>query len=434
MEQRPSLNDLCGVNISRYWANQILVGMQTDSLEPQFQSLPLLGAGRPLSPESEELRPTLPEPGCGFSVDRDSLPKPLRVGQYSRVPRPRNAFILFRCDFVHQRKMNPNDSENDHVSRSAGHLWNRMTSEEKQPWLKMAEREKQRHATLYPNYKYAPNPINFKLRRTKVKGYKPLSYKSLDPRAFDSVLSVDTPSHENSRGISDAANNYDPVARRHLRSHPYLRRRPSSCPPIGAIPVSLDNLQSWLPPVVSQDDLCRRPSQATMYKSVTYPTSEPILPNPHIPLPHGDDSWFGMAQPYLLEPVDSACMDPSDWDSFFITSTPREDNTRVCPLLPIGRRHTYMTHRWKQVSTEMPLDSLGCIESLSLEPPFVDSSQCPPTSSKIVDDASITTASDIPPPFIWPLPGLSETSSFRVEPISLRLPRPRRNAIVEYPP
>ena len=29
------------------------------------------------------------------------------------------------------------------------------------------------------------------------------------------------------------------------------------------------------------------------------------------------------------------------------------------------------------------------------------------------------------PPFIWPLPELPETSSFRVDPVSLRLPRPR---------
>lgn len=334
MEQRASLDDLCAVHISRYRGNQILANMQTDGHGPQSQSLPLL-AGHP-SPhtESRAPRPPLPEPGCGCSVDGDMLPKPFRSGHRPRIPRPRTAFILFRCDFVHQRNMNPKEVENDHISRRAGRFWNQMTPEEKQPWVKMAEREKQRHATLYPNYKYTPNPTNFKFRRTKLKGHRSLPYKFLDPQAFDFVLPVDPRSHE--CGIcgdgSDVTSSRDPATCQHLCSQQYLKRRPSSCPPIGATPVpDLDLLQSWLPPVVSQDDLHRRSSQATMYKSVAYPSVEPVVPNAHIPLPHRDDSWFGMPQPYLWELDD---LDPSNSD-FPLGFTLSEDNT-VCPLLSQG--------------------------------------------------------------------------------------------------
>jgi len=334
MEQRASLDDLCTVHISRYRGNQIFADTQADVHGPRSQSLPLLASHPSPHTEPRAPRPPLPEPGCGCSVDGDILPKPSRPGQRLRIPRPRTAFILFRCDFVHQQKMNLKEAENDHISRRAGHIWNQMTPEEKQPWVKMAEREKQRHATLYPNYKYTPNPTNFKLRRTKLKGYSPLPYKFLDPHAFDFVLPVDPRAHECGicGGGSDMANSLEPATCRHLCSQLSLKRRPSSCPPIGATPVpDLDLLQSWLPPVVSQDDLHRRSSQATMYRSITYPSVEPVVPNAHIPLPHEDDSWFGMPQPYLWELDD---LDSSNSD-FPLGSTLSEGNP-ICPLLSQG--------------------------------------------------------------------------------------------------
>ncbi|KAG5636438.1 hypothetical protein H0H81_008083 [Sphagnurus paluster] len=73
------------------------------------------------------------------------------------VPRPRNAFILFRCDFVRQGKV-PRDVEKDHrnISRIAGSVWREMTDEDKAPWVEMAEQEKDRHSKTYPGYRYTP--------------------------------------------------------------------------------------------------------------------------------------------------------------------------------------------------------------------------------------------------------------------------------------
>ncbi|EGN97655.1 hypothetical protein SERLA73DRAFT_139986, partial [Serpula lacrymans var. lacrymans S7.3] len=64
---------------------------------------------------------------------------------------------MFRCDFVEQKKV-PEAVENDHrnISRIAGKLWREMSKEEKQPWIELAEKEKERHAAQYPNYRYSP--------------------------------------------------------------------------------------------------------------------------------------------------------------------------------------------------------------------------------------------------------------------------------------
>ncbi|KAF8982016.1 high mobility group box domain-containing protein [Cyathus striatus] len=75
----------------------------------------------------------------------------------NHIPRPRNAFMLFRSDLIRQKKIPP-EVENDqgNISRIAGTLWRSMSPEDKQPWLTMAIQEKQLHCSLHPGYRYAP--------------------------------------------------------------------------------------------------------------------------------------------------------------------------------------------------------------------------------------------------------------------------------------
>ncbi|CAE6532475.1 unnamed protein product [Rhizoctonia solani] len=89
---------------------------------------------------------------------------PIRVAKsHSRrqppghIPRPRNAFILYRSWYVRQGFLS--DVENDHreISRIVGKIWKQMSPEEQAPWKAMAEEEKAEHARMYPNYKYSPN-------------------------------------------------------------------------------------------------------------------------------------------------------------------------------------------------------------------------------------------------------------------------------------
>ncbi|KAH8110228.1 hypothetical protein DFH11DRAFT_1483249, partial [Phellopilus nigrolimitatus] len=70
------------------------------------------------------------------------------------IPRPRNAFILFRShalanglvDIVQQNE----------ASREIARLWRGAASETRTRFEGLAFEEKQRHAAAHPDYKYAP--------------------------------------------------------------------------------------------------------------------------------------------------------------------------------------------------------------------------------------------------------------------------------------
>ncbi|KAJ7475107.1 high mobility group box domain-containing protein, partial [Mycena galericulata] len=81
------------------------------------------------------------------------------------IPRPRNAFILFRCDYGRQNQRKLQDHDQNEVSRMVGNIWRNMTEDQKAPWLVLAEAEKKKHAALHPGYKYIPR--NRKSKPTK---------------------------------------------------------------------------------------------------------------------------------------------------------------------------------------------------------------------------------------------------------------------------
>ncbi|THH18118.1 hypothetical protein EW146_g2819 [Bondarzewia mesenterica] len=89
----------------------------------------------------------------------------------AHIPRPPNAFIIFRR--LHSTAIKEQlvassravgegaDVENSNIaqaalSKTASTLWRAMSREEQQPYYNLAEVEKQEHATLYPDYQYAP--------------------------------------------------------------------------------------------------------------------------------------------------------------------------------------------------------------------------------------------------------------------------------------
>lgn len=91
-----------------------------------------------------------------------SMPIPSSRG-YSRskdpdhVPRPRNAFMLFRSAFAAAQKIGTNiERDNRHITRIIAHCWNRLSDSEKQVWRNKAATEKAVHAMKYPNYRFHP--------------------------------------------------------------------------------------------------------------------------------------------------------------------------------------------------------------------------------------------------------------------------------------
>ena len=115
-----------------------------------------------------KLRPSaIPNP---THTPNDAHPAPLAAPESSakkshsrkqpngHIPRPRNAFILFRCDFVAQKKI-PASVEPDHrnISRIVGRIWKAMSDEDRRPWIEEAKREREKHKRLYPQYRYSPS-------------------------------------------------------------------------------------------------------------------------------------------------------------------------------------------------------------------------------------------------------------------------------------
>jgi HMG (high mobility group) box len=116
---------------------------------------------------------------CPNSTPTDDIhpaPEPQTKKSHSRkqpeghIPRPRNAFILFRCDFVAQKKI-PASVEPDHrnISRIVGRIWKAMSDDDRRPWVEEARKEREKHKRLYPQYRYSPTSASAAAATTALK-------------------------------------------------------------------------------------------------------------------------------------------------------------------------------------------------------------------------------------------------------------------------
>ncbi|KAG8730812.1 hypothetical protein FRC11_005753 [Ceratobasidium sp. 423] len=99
------------------------------------------------------------------------------------IPRPRNAFILFRMHYV-AAQLIPGKVENDHrhISKIIGELWNKLPPSERLIWEQKADIEKERHSRMYPGYRYKPVKLGGVVkRRVKCRGAPSLSAYSSTP-------------------------------------------------------------------------------------------------------------------------------------------------------------------------------------------------------------------------------------------------------------
>lgn len=94
------------------------------------------------------------------------------------IPRPRNAFMLFRSAFAAAQKISSTiEHDNRHITRIIAHCWNRLSDAEKQVWRDKAAAEKVQHAQRYPNYRFSPvgrtnRPIKRNVRRNGIEDVK----------------------------------------------------------------------------------------------------------------------------------------------------------------------------------------------------------------------------------------------------------------------
>ncbi|KAG6906394.1 hypothetical protein DXG01_014160 [Tephrocybe rancida] len=227
--------------------------------------------------------PWLPEPT--YQVPDRTKKSHARRQSVNHIPRPRNAFILFRCDFVRQQKV-PLDIENNHrnLSRISGGVWRLMTPDDRRPWVRMAEEEKLRHKLKYPNYTYRnrgvgrSNPLGKskkdvrKVKKETTKIWGDIKGALEEEHIHNGLLTMKEEDVFNSSNRFWGEETTGFAARRH-----------SSCPP-GA-PRFLDPapdptlLVDFAAPrtlLVTRDDLARRPSSVVMYTST--PISGSVKP------------------------------------------------------------------------------------------------------------------------------------------------------------
>ncbi|KAJ7102465.1 hypothetical protein B0H15DRAFT_875983 [Mycena belliarum] len=121
----------------------------------------------------------LGSPPSNLPDDLDDAPAPPPKSNRRRpadhVPRPRNAFMIFRSEFWAKQKINKNvEVDHRHISRIVGHLWNDLPEDGKMVYRVKAEREKLEHQRLYPGYRFTPTvrtqkPVKRKVQRNGLK-------------------------------------------------------------------------------------------------------------------------------------------------------------------------------------------------------------------------------------------------------------------------
>ncbi|KAI0384906.1 hypothetical protein F5Y04DRAFT_269315 [Hypomontagnella monticulosa] len=92
-----------------------------------------------------------------------------------KVPRPRNAFILYRQHYQGQVAARHPGLANPEISKLIGEQWREQPEEVKNNWKRLAEEEKIRHQRQYPDYRYQPR------RGGKAAGSRPLPAAGEDP-------------------------------------------------------------------------------------------------------------------------------------------------------------------------------------------------------------------------------------------------------------
>ncbi|KAF4620560.1 hypothetical protein D9613_001106 [Agrocybe pediades] len=108
-------------------------------------------ASSPVSPLSPEDMTTPPASGPTRSRPHGKRRDP------SYIPRPPNAFILFRCAFVKEQAI-PGKVEGNHskLSKIIGHYWKTLAPEEREKWEAKAVLAQEEHRALYPDWRFRP--------------------------------------------------------------------------------------------------------------------------------------------------------------------------------------------------------------------------------------------------------------------------------------
>ncbi|KAI0824748.1 hypothetical protein BC628DRAFT_1419855 [Trametes gibbosa] len=88
------------------------------------------------------------------SLSRPGTPDP---SKRKRIPRPPNAFMLYRSHLLQTRQIPPGvEHRQQNISRVAGESWNMLQPEQKKVWHDKAKEVLNAHMAKHPDYKFSP--------------------------------------------------------------------------------------------------------------------------------------------------------------------------------------------------------------------------------------------------------------------------------------
>lgn len=139
-------------------------------------------------PPESQTTPSAPLTG----VPHASAPSSDRRAQRNRnrdpswIPRPRNAFIIFRCEYSREHSQGAQDAQSDDgasnptvktLSKRAADAWKLLPAPERERYKVLADKEREEHARLYPHYRFRPMK-----RQVSAGGRRPSQEWTQDPR------------------------------------------------------------------------------------------------------------------------------------------------------------------------------------------------------------------------------------------------------------
>ncbi|KIJ09399.1 hypothetical protein PAXINDRAFT_17515 [Paxillus involutus ATCC 200175] len=238
----------------------------------------------------------------------------------SWIPRPRNAFIIFRCEYSREHTQSVQGQEDDNftnptaktLSKRAAEAWKQISPAEKDRYKLLADREREEHARLYPSYRFRP-------MRRRASGTKKTFYEH-PQGSTGSMEHIIEPSTPFPSVLAHATQHLEDEAQRDPPSRPRSRQGTSE--------------------ILSH----RRSSSDTAAESFPMP---PVLPSHH--RDRRANSMVERAQVPIIPPAWHATATPFVEMSSYSLSLKREgitwvnpDNTRVIPagfaktnLLPV---------------------------------------------------------------------------------------------------
>ncbi|CCM06318.1 uncharacterized protein FIBRA_08570 [Fibroporia radiculosa] len=125
-----------------------------------------LGPSTPEAPNAT--RPHVTSPKGSPPPKRIRSPRG-RAKEPGHIPRPPNAFVLYRAEQARLLKERPIENDQRKISEIVGAAWKSLDEEGKKPWRDHADFLKRMHALQHPNYRYRPVARTEKPRKRNVK-------------------------------------------------------------------------------------------------------------------------------------------------------------------------------------------------------------------------------------------------------------------------